>query len=62
MNCAKCSAAGDTLGKINLFKLLKIGATADEEKFCCPNCRAIFWFPKDTSGEQLSFNRTLLPV
>ncbi len=65
MNCAKC-AVDKNQGWRNLkggnVKLLKIGATADEEKFCCPNCRAIFWFPKDAAGEQLSFNRQLIPA
>lgn len=65
MNCAKCIKAARVAGtRYDIFvkPLLKIGESGDSEHFQCPNCRALFWFPKDTTAEQITFNRSLLPA
>ena len=65
MNCAKCLNPNWTGRPAKGFKLvgnvrlLLVGQTADEEKFQCPNCRSIFWFPKDTTAQQITFNQSL---
>ncbi len=67
MNCARCLNPNYTGRPAKSFRLagnvrlLKVGETRDEEKFQCPNCRAVFWFPKDTGAAQTSFNQSLLP-
>ena len=66
MNCAKCIGtwpAGKGAYKITRpIRLLRIGEVGDHDQFQCPNCHAKFFFPKDASAEQTSFNRELLPV
>lgn len=57
MNCAKCATPRKKTGDIKLdytpqIRLLKIGESNGEEKFACPRCRAIFWFPKAPEHQQ----------
>ena len=52
MNCGKCSLP--SRGKpARIPSPVKLKRTGDqwrnEEKFICPVCRAIFWFPKHVS-------------
>ena len=67
MNCARCLNPNWTGRPAKGFKLvgnvrlLKIGESGDSEHFQCPNCRALFWFPK-SDAQQISFNQALLPA
>ena len=67
MNCAKCATpkkANTNKGAVNyapLIRLLKVGELDGEEKFQCPRCNFVFWFPK-SNAHQVTFNRSLLPA
>ncbi|HEV2692077.1 MAG TPA: hypothetical protein VG347_04205 [Verrucomicrobiae bacterium] len=55
MKCARC------IKPRHSTRLLKIGEVGDHDQLQCPNCNAKFLFPKDTTAEQQSFNRLLMP-
>ncbi len=63
MNCAKCAVKYQ--GNVNhrprlaVRPLVKLHAVGDHDKYFCPVCRAIYFFPTDERGEQLSFNQRL---
>jgi hypothetical protein len=63
MNCAKCSQPRGRRNAVELrlavdVRLLKVGIVGDSDKFKCPRCRAIFFFPTSNARQQ-TFNQTL---